>query len=123
MMRKAILIPALFLAACNPDANMHQGEAQIERFHQVYSSGNADALYALTGPTFHKLAPRKQFQDLFDVLSSRLGPVKSSARQGFTVNTSTGGTVTNISMDTQFEQGEGTETFTFFGNGDAMKLE
>lgn len=123
MMRKAILIAALFLAACNPAANLKQGDAQIERFHQVYSSGNIDALYALTGPKFHELATPRQFHDLFDVVNSRLGPVKSSQRQGFGVNTTTEGTFTNITMDTQFEQGEGIETFTFMGSGDDMKLE
>jgi hypothetical protein len=123
MMRKIILTTALLLAGCNPVANLHQGDAQIERFHQAYSSGNVDALYALTGPKFHQITTRKQFQDLFDLVNFRLGAIKSSKRQGFTVNSTTDGIVTNVAMDTQFAQGEATEAFYFEGSGDDMKLE
>ncbi|MGZ5826406.1 MAG: hypothetical protein ACXWIO_10390 [Croceibacterium sp.] len=123
MMREAILISALLVTACNPIANMHEGETQIERFHQLYSSGSVDALYAMTGPRFHEATTRKQFQDMFDVLNSRLGRIKSSQREGFRVNTNGSGTVTNVGMKTRFEQGLGFETFTFFGDGDDMKLE
>jgi hypothetical protein len=123
MMRRIILSAALLLAGCNPVANIHDGEAQIERFHRVYSSGNVDALYALTGPKFHQVTSRKQFQDLFDLVNFRLGAIESSNRQGFTVNSTTDGIVTNVAMHTQFAQGEATEAFFFVGNGDDMKLE
>ena len=121
--RLAIGAGALLLTACNPVANLHHGDAAIERFHQLYSSGNVDALYGLTGPTFHKVTNREQFGQLIAVLDARLGRVTSSERQGFKVNSTPAGTFTFVAMNTKFEQGTGVETFTFLGNGDDMKLE
>jgi hypothetical protein len=78
--RFAIAATALLLAACNPVANLKQADADVARFHEVYSSGDVDGLFALTGPKFRQLTTRKQFQDLFDLVNSRLGRVKSSER-------------------------------------------
>lgn len=113
----------LALAACNPIANINAGDGQIEKFHSAYSRGDGDALYAMTGPQFRATGSRAQFDDLIDVVSFRLGAVKSSKRTGFNVNTNPAGTFTTITMTTHFAKGDGLESFVFSGSGDGMKLE
>jgi len=114
---------SLALAACNPVAKINGGESQVERFHAAYGRGDRDALYAMTGPQFRATTTRPQFDSLIDVVSVRLGPVRSSERTGFNVNTTTSGTYTTIVMTTHFAKGDGEENFVFTGDGDAMILE
>ncbi|WP_271078145.1 hypothetical protein [Aurantiacibacter sp. MUD61] len=115
-------LAALLLAACNPVANMNEGEDRIADFQAAYSDGNSDALWAMVGPEFREVTSREEFDDLITVVSARLGPIESSEREGFNVNTNTGGTFTTVQMATQFEQGDGVEVYMFQGNGDDMRL-
>lgn len=113
---------ALLLSACNPVANLDAGEQSIEAYQAAYSANDADALWNQVGQDFRDVTTREQFDDLLEVLQSRLGAIESSERAGFNVNTTTDGTFTVVQMSTQFEQGEGVETYTFLGNGEDMEL-
>jgi len=55
---------ALLLAACNPMANADEAEQQIASWQKLYNEGNANGLYASTGPGFREVASRKQIEDL-----------------------------------------------------------
>jgi hypothetical protein len=114
---------ATLLAGCNPVANLNAGDSEIEKFHAAYSRGNHQALYAMTGPQIRSGTSEAQFDAMLDVFDVRLGPVKSSERTSFNVNTTPAGTFTTIVMSTQFVKGDGQETFVFSGNGDEMTLE
>ena len=117
-----LAIAALFLTACNPVENLDTGDNRIADYQNEYSEADVDALWRMVGPEFREVTSREQFDDLVAVLQARLGAIESSSREGFNVNTNTGGTVTVVQMLTQFEQGQGLETYTFRGNGDDMQL-
>lgn len=113
---------AFALVACNPMENLDQSEARIAQYEKAYSAGDGEALWRLSGPTLREATPREDFESLVTVFNSRLGKIESSKRASFSVNSNNGVTETVIVMDTQFEQGEGTQTYTFFGNGEDMEL-
>ncbi|MBV7260165.1 hypothetical protein [Erythrobacter crassostreae] len=113
---------AFALAACNPMENLEQSEARIAQYEKAYSSGNSDALWRLSGEKLREVTPREDFDNLVTVFSSRLGKIESSERSSFNVNSNNGVTQTVIVMNTEFEQGQGTQTYTFFGNGEDMQL-
>lgn len=113
---------ALFLAACNPMAQLDTGEGEIAKFHETYNTGDARTLYGLTSEEFRAATTPDQMQALVDTVSERMGAVTSTERTGFNINTNNGETVSTITMTTQFEKGEGVETYTFMGTGDEMRL-
>ncbi|MCK0128103.1 hypothetical protein [Erythrobacter sp. F6033] len=113
---------AIALAACNPIENLEQSESKIAQYEKAYSAGNTDALWRMSGEKLREITPRGDFDNLVTVFNSRLGKIESSERSNFSVNTNNGVTQTVIVMDTQFEQGEGTQTYTFFGHGEDMEL-
>ena len=121
--KAAMAATLLVLAACNPMAQIKDGDSQVEKFHSAYARGDRDALYAMTGRTFRTTTSRSQFDDLIDVVSVRLGAITSSERIGFNVNSNADGTFTSITMTTHFAKGDGQENFVFSGSGDAMRLE
>lgn len=117
-----IALMSVALAACNPMENLSQTEDKIAQFERLYSSGKVDALYGMTGTAWREVSTREEFDDLHRVVSTRLGKITASERSNFNINTSNGLTTTVIVMDTTFEHGTGTQTFTFHGNGEAMEL-
>ena len=123
MRYKVFGLAALLLAACNPVAQMEGGEERIAEFQAAYSQSDLDALYALVGPEFRKISDREDFANLHGMIHGRLGDVVSSERVGFSVNTSPMGTMTVVTMETQFEDGVGLESFTFLGSGEDLVLE
>lgn len=124
MMYRALLVlcAAMGLAACNPMANLDEAEKQINRFEKAYSAGDADRLWSMTGDTWKETGPRADFDNMNEVLSARLGAIVSSERSNFKVNSTNGLTTTVVVMDTDFEEGEGQQTYTFHGGGEDMEL-
>jgi len=116
------LCAAALLTACNPVANLNQGEEQIAQFHDRYARGEYAAIYRAAGPQLRESATPDQFYDLLKVVAARLGDIQETERVGFNVNTNNGVTLTNVVMASTFELGNAQETFTFTGNGDNMKL-
>ncbi len=123
MVRKFLLAAMVIsLTACNPIANLDASEGQVSRFQDIYSAGQYDDLYAFVGDEFREATTRDQFQDLMDVVSSRLGALESSERASWNVNTNNGVTITTVVMTSQYELGEGSETYVFHGHGEEMSL-
>ncbi len=124
MFRKLMtaMFAALALGACNPLANLEVAEQRVESFERAYSSGNVDQLWRMTGKQFREETSKQEFADRNQILSTRLGGIKSSERTNFNVNTANGVTTTLVAMDTDFERGEGMQVFTFIGQAEDMKL-
>jgi len=116
-------LAAFALAACNPMENLSEAEDQIDRFHTHYDFGEFQDMYQMTSPAFRKASSPEDFKKLADVITARLGSIKSTERVNFNVNTTPAGTQTIITMQTIFEQGNGSEVFTFAGNGEDMKIQ
>lgn len=120
--RFTVLLLALGLAACNPMENLEEATDQIDRFQTHFSFGEIDEMYKMVGREFRDTTSRDDFDEMVALISNRLGTVESTQRQSFNVNTTPMGTATVIVMQTDFEQGQGVETYTFRGNGQDMAL-
>lgn len=118
----AAALIALLLAACNPMAQLDGAEEQITRYHATYNSGDTRALYGLTSEEFRGATTLEQMEGLVALVSERMGPVQSTERASFNLNSDNGLTVSTIVMTTQFEKGEGTETYVFHGTGEDLRL-
>ena len=119
----AIAMPlAMMAAACNPVANANDAERRITEFHGAYNDGDPMRLYGLTGQAFKDVTTMEEMRDLYTVVDARLGKVESSERVNLNVANRNGVNSTVVIMETQFEQGSGTETFTFNGGGDDFEL-
>ena len=113
---------ALLLAACNPMAQLDSAEDEVAQFHAVYNQGDARAMYGMTAQEFRDVTSIDEMNELVDFVTERMGKVESTERAGFNVNSNNGTTVTIVTMTTQFEKGEATETFTFKGGSDELGL-
>ncbi|WP_252258040.1 hypothetical protein [Erythrobacter aurantius] len=116
------VVAAALLSACNPMAQLEQSETKIEKWHATYNEGDARTLYGLTSQEFRDVTSIDEMNQLVALVTDKMGKVSSSERAGFNINTNNGVTSTVVTMKTVFEKGEGTETFTFRGNGDDTRL-
>ena len=122
-MRVIFAAAAAWLAtACNPIANLEDADDTIATFQARYNEGDAGKLYGLTGDRFKQITSRGEMEDLVTVFSTRLGRIENSERSNFNVSTKNGVTTTVVLMQTDFERGEGVETYTFQGGGDDFEL-
>jgi hypothetical protein len=98
------------------------GENAIAEFHKLYNEGKLVEIYAATTADFKKATTEKQLVDLLAAIQRKLGKVKESTNAGFNVNTFNLTTRIVLNQQTTFEQGSGTEVFTFEMNGDNAVL-
>jgi len=117
-----MVLAVIFIAACNPMEQLGAAEEKIEAFQARYNDRDASVLYRMTGEDFRAATTREQMDGLVALFSGRLGRIESSERTGFNSQFKNGLNITTITMETQFEQGAGTETFVFHGTGEDMEL-
>ena len=98
------------------------GARAIAEFHKLYNDGKIAEIYAASDPTFKKATNDKQFSDLMGALQKKLGKVTATKEAGFTINTFNLTTRVVLNQETTFEQGKGTEVFTFEMSGDKAVL-
>lgn len=118
-----VTLLALGLAACSPVKNVDEAADQIDRFQSHFSYGDIDEMYLMTSPAFREATPLKDLRSRAMAINARLGPVKATERASFSIKNTSEGTRTVVTMNTRYGQGEGTETYTFIGNGENMRIE
>lgn len=104
----------LLLAACggmNNDAAA--ARVSVSDFRSYVSSGDHEAIYAMADPLYKKSVTRRQHDKLFSALQKRLGHLGETTETGWKVNYTTNGAFVVLTYTTKFENGEGSETFTW----------
>ena len=101
---------------------LDDSEAEIARFHQRMSAGEVEAMWQATAPGLREVTPRDTFFAVMQNNLALMGAVVSTEREGFNINTNNGVTTVNVTMTTQFANGEGTETFVFQQEGERWLL-
>jgi hypothetical protein len=98
--------------------NMTKGKAaaetQVSIFHEQFNNRDFDTLVNNAHPDMLKESTGAKVAEFCSTVRTKLGKVKDSKTQGWNVrgSVSTGTTVVLVT-DTTFEEGKGTETFTF----------
>lgn len=110
---------ALFVTGCG---KMFAGKAAAEQgvadFHKLYNEGKLTEIYSTGHSKLKAATTEKQFMDFMGAVQRKLGKVTQTANIGFNVRTMNFTTTVVLTQNTTFEQGTGTETFTFQMEGD-----
>ena len=97
-------------------------EAQIPAFHDRLNAKRFEEIYITAGDEFRSAATKENALALFAAVQKKLGKVRNSSTTKWNVRTFNFVTTVVLVVDTDFEQGKGTETFTFRVSGDTATL-
>lgn len=122
-MRKFLAVATLaMLAACNPMEQMDGADTLIEEFHADFNESDFDSIWNGASDEFRRSLTREEFQQFMIRMRASVGEYQDGSQVGFNINTNNGVTMTEITLDTTYENGTADESFTFIGSGDDMAL-
>jgi len=105
---------------------MFKGKKAAEQsaadFHKLYNDGKHAEIYSAAHSRFRSGTTEKQFLELMGAVQRKLGKVTQTANAGVNVRTFNLTTTVVLNQNTTFEQGTGTEVFTFQMSGDKAIL-
>ncbi|MBD3728378.1 MAG: DUF4019 domain-containing protein [Sphingomonadales bacterium] len=113
---------AVGLSGCNAAQSVDDAQAEVSVFHSELNDGDFAAIWREADEQMHSSASREKFDRFLGAVHTKLGRAGASKQAGWRVNATPGGTFVILNMETQFERGKGTETFTFRRSGDDIKL-
>jgi hypothetical protein len=114
---------ALFAPGCGGMFNGKKAaEQSVADFHKLYNDGNLTAIYSAGHSKLKGAATEKEFLEFVGAVQRKLGKVTQASNVGFNVRTFNLTTTVVLNEKTTFEQGTGTETFTFQMEGDKAVL-
>jgi Protein of unknown function (DUF3887) len=98
------------------------GGAATEKFHRDWSNSDWDAIVHYCDPAMFENTPEPKLRKFFTAVHDKLGNEQSATEGGWRTNATTNGTFYMVSVNTHFDKGTGTETFTWKIIGDEAKL-
>ncbi|MFN7140048.1 MAG: hypothetical protein ACK4UN_12005 [Limisphaerales bacterium] len=113
-----VLSVALFATGCG---GMFKGKKAAEQgvadFHKLYNDGKLTEIYSAGHSKFKGATTEMQFMEFIGAVQRKLGKVTQTSNAGFNVRTFNLTTTIVLNQNTTFEQGTGTEVFTFEMDG------
>lgn len=97
-------------------------EQSVADFHKLYNDAKLVEIYAAGHSKFKGVTTEKEFLDFIGAVQRKLGKVTHSANAGLNIRTFNLTTTVVLTQNTTFEQGTGTEVFTFQMEGDKAIL-
>lgn len=107
----AIMAALVLLGGCSMSADINAGKAAVDQFHQLYGAGDFAAIDAAAGPEIQ--AAPGGLTPVLTAVRDKLGNVKSASQTGFNDRVDNGDHRLELSYDTKFDKGSGTEQFVF----------
>ncbi len=108
------IILILFFSGCG---NLFNGKPIVEdgilEFHTNYNILNLEQIYNNAHSDFQQSTSLDEFNEFISAVHRKLGPITSTKNQGWRINTHNFVTSVILQQETQFENGNGMETFTF----------
>ena len=117
-----VIMSLLLLGCTDTIKGKSVAEPKVAVFHDRFNAGQYEEIYSEAADEFQKAAPKEKVLALFSAIDRKLGKVMSSSIKTWNVKTFNLVTTVVLVADTQFEQGTGTETFTFRVSGDKATL-
>jgi len=112
------IFTATVLVACGGLAKgKAASETAIAHFHELYNQGKTEQIWKEASPKFQVACPREKFDPFMGALQRKLGKVVSTSNDGFNVKSINFTTTVNVTQNTIFEQGQGSESFSFVMDG------
>ena len=98
-------------------------EPKIDSIHKLFNEEKYSEIYYESDPGFQKVTTEQQLEKLLSSIHRKLGSVKSTSNENWNVSTFNLTTRIVMIQNTIFEQGTGTEKFTFvITDSDALLL-
>ncbi len=114
---KRALLAILACLAVTGCGDMTKGkeaaESQVVTFHRQFNDEDLAAIVSAAHPDMFKGSSESEVTDFLGVVRSKLGKVTDAKTVGTVVRTVNGVMSAVLTLKVTFENGEGTETFTF----------
>jgi len=93
-----------------------------QQFHAQLNRGELDEICRDADDAFSQTEKHDELVHFLDVVHKRLGDAGVAKQVHLNVNTTTNGTFLTSEFNTQFAEGQATETFTWHKSGDRLRL-
>jgi len=122
--RSALLLALAFaLVGCGLMEGVDTAEAAVATFHKQYNAGSFGEMFDTSAEDLRATAARDEFVRTMASLRSKLGSMRGTARIGFDSRIDSRGTFVALEYETDFDNGVGTEEFTWqISDGQAKLL-
>lgn len=97
-------------------------EPEVAKFHARLNQKKFAEIYTTAHEDFRKAATKEKVVELFSAIDRKLGTAKSWTTKTWNTRTINLTTTAVLVVDTVFEKGAGTETFTFRISDDSATL-
>lgn len=126
MRRLGYVFALVLVTLASGCSGMFESKAAADRgvaeFHEQYNAEKLADIYAAGDEGLKNATSEKEFLEFLTAVRTKLGKVTNTSNVGFHVRTVNLATTVELTQDTTFEQGSGTEKFTFAMDGDRAVL-
>lgn len=115
MTRQLVLLIACAFASvgCGLMDGVATADQGVVRFHELYNAGRFGEVYDASAEDLRASEERSEFVSTMVALRMKLGAMRGTARLGFNSRIGSDGTFVELEYQTDFENGTGTEEFTW----------
>jgi hypothetical protein len=92
-------------------------EKAIARFHESYNQGKLDDIWKEADSKFRTASTKQKYDEFMGAVRRKLGKVTSTSNTGWNVKSFNLKTSVFMTQKTVFENGQGSESFTFAIDG------
>ena len=119
----AIFIGVFLLTGCNPVKSTAEADKAAAEFHKLFDAEDFEQIFDAAHSDFQASQPKEDTINFLRSVREKLGSVKSTNRTGWQANSMNLKTNVVLTFETEFENGQGVETFTYrIADGDAILL-
>ncbi len=104
---------AALLSSCGMKKAVPDAKAAVVVFHTQFNDGKFKEIYDASSPEMKKASPEADFIKFLETVKSKLGKETSTSDAGWKLSSFNFTTNVVLTMNTEFEHGKGTETFTY----------
>ena len=108
-----LLVAAVLVAGCSSGQDLALAEAGITRFRELMAAQQFGQIYSEAADDLKKATTEPELTRLLAAIDRKLGAVKGTEKNGWSVNYNPKGTSVTLKLKTQFERGTGIETFVY----------
>jgi hypothetical protein len=118
-----ILVTCALASGCGLLEGVGTAEKAVITFHEQFNAGGFEVIYDAGADDLRAAEARSEFIATLTALRAKLGQVRDSQRTGFNSRVGSDGTFVELEYETNFDNGEGTEEFTWaISDGQARLL-
>ena len=108
-----LLVAAVLVAGCSSGQDLALAEAGIARFRELMAAQQFGQIYSEAADELKKATTEAELTRLLSAIDRKLGTVKGTEKNGWSVNYKASGTSVTLKLKTQFERGTGAESFVY----------